>query len=465
MIPQTLYDKIFANHVVHQMDDQTFLLYIDCQLLHEVTSAQAFANLRLKQRKLWSPTANIAVPDHNIPTIERFTIQDAIAKQQILKLTENCKENGILLFDLADHRQGIVHIIGPEQGITLPGMTIVCGDSHTSTHGALGTIAMGIGTSEVEQVLATQCLIIKKPKNMRVLFEGSMPRGVYAKDLILALIGKMGTQGGTGFAIEYSGGVISDFSVEERMTLCNMSIEAGAPCGLTAVDETTLQYIKGKPFAPKEHLWQQAIQSWKKLKSDRGAYFDKEVRFFVSDLAPQVTWGTSPDMVVGINQKIPDPEQEPNLIKREHMNRALKYMGLKPALPVTQIPLEKIFIGSCTNARIEDLRVAASILKGHKISKKIKQALVVPGSGLIKKQAEEEGLDQIFKESGFEWRDPGCSMCLGMNPDRLSPGEHCASTSNRNFESRQGLGGRTHLCSPAMAAAASIAGHFIDIKE
>lgn len=461
----TLYDKIWQDHIVTSFEDGSSLLYIDCQLLHEVTSPQAFEGLKLNKRPLWSVQANVAVPDHNVPTDDRNVISDDIARIQIETLDKNCQEHNVLEFDLNDIRQGIVHVVGPEQGITLPGMTIVCGDSHTSTHGAFGAIAMGIGTSEVEHVMATQCLKANKLKNMRVWFNGKLPTGVYAKDMILALIGRIGTAGGTGHAIEFAGEAIANLTMEERMTICNMTIEAGARCGLIAVDETTINYVKDKPFAPKGAMWDKANAYWQHLHSDDGALFDQEVVIDASELEPQVSWGTSPEMVLGVNGSIPSPNDAKDAIQKEHIERAIAYMGLKPKQAIRDIPLDRVFIGSCTNSRIEDLRQAAGMIRGQKVAKTVKQAMVVPGSGLVKKQAEAEGLDKIFLEAGFEWRNPGCSMCLAMNPDKLEPGEHCASTSNRNFEGRQGQGGRTHLCSPATAAMAAIAGHFVDIRE
>lgn len=461
----TLYDKIWQNHVVSPLEDNLDLIYIDRHLLHEVTSPQAFDGLKMANRSVWRTSANLAVPDHNVPTQNRDAIEDPCSKEQIETLDKNCEEWGITEFKLHDQRQGIVHIVGPEQGATLPGMTIVCGDSHTSTHGAFATIAMGIGTSDVEHVLATQCLIQQKLKNMEVVFTGKLHHGVFAKDLILALIGQIGTAGGTGYAIEYRGPLIESMSMEERMTICNMTIEAGARCGLVAVDQTTLTYLKGKPFAPSGDNWQKACALWETLKTDQGAKFDKSVVIEAERIKPQVTWGTSPEMVIAVDQNIPDPQQIKDGAKRENYLKALEYMGLKANTPIQSIPLDKIFIGSCTNSRIEDLRIAASMVKGQQVSKSIKQALVVPGSGLVKIQAEAEGLDKIFKAAGFEWREAGCSMCLGMNPDQLSPKERCASTSNRNFEGRQGYQGRTHLVSPAMAAAAAIAGHFVDVSQ
>ena len=463
---QTLYDKLWNSHVVDQDDNGTCLLYIDRQLLHEVTSPQAFEGLRLAKRRPWRIDANLAVPDHNVPTDDRTVeIADPVSRLQVETLDRNCQEFGITEFTMNDPRQGIVHVIGPEQGATLPGMTIVCGDSHTATHGAFGSLAFGIGTSEVEHVLATQCLIQKKSKAMLIEVNGELPTGLTAKDIVLAIIGRIGTAGGTGYTIEFGGSTVRSLSMEGRMTICNMAIEAGARAGIIAVDQTTIDYIKGRPFAPSAQLWEQAVDNWLKLKSDPDAEFDRVVQIDARDLQPQVTWGTSPEMVVTIDDKVPNPADESDLIKREGMQSALKYMGLEPGTPMTQIYPDKIFIGSCTNGRIEDLRAAATVVKGRQLAKTIKQALVVPGSGLVKQQAETEGLDKIFIEAGFEWREPGCSMCLGMNNDRLAPGERCASTSNRNFEGRQGQGGRTHLVSPAMAAAAAVAGHFVDIRQ
>ncbi len=461
----TLYDKLWQSHQVKPLDDGRDLIYIDCQLLHEVTSPQAFEGLTLKKRTLWSPSSHVAVPDHNVPTDTRETIDDPIARKQIETLNVNCLEHNILEFSLNDIRQGIVHVIGPEQGITLPGMTIVCGDSHTSTHGAFACIAQGIGTSEVEHVLATQCLVQKKLKNMRVMFDGQLKPGVGAKDMILALIGRIGTAGGTGFAIEFAGKAIEALSMEERMSVCNMSIEAGARVGLIGFDQTTMNYIKGRPFAPSGSMWDRAVEHWQTLNSDEGASFDEQIHIDVSTIAPQITWGTSPEMVVEVGGVIPDPAMMNDLVKKEHATRALSYMGLTANQPVSEIPIDKVFIGSCTNSRIEDLRAAAQVIVGKKKHPSVKQAIVVPGSGLVKEQAEQEGLDVIFKAAGFEWRLPGCSMCLGMNPDQLDPKEHCASTSNRNFEGRQGMGGRTHLCSPTMAALAAIEGQFVDARE
>lgn len=466
MSAQTLYDKLWQSHVVHTESDGTTLLYIDRHLLHEVTSPQAFEGLRLAGRKPWRLSANLAVADHNVPTTGRAQgIADPISRLQVETLDDNCASFGITEFKMGDVRQGIVHVIGPEQGATLPGMTVVCGDSHTSTHGAFGALAHGIGTSEVEHVLATQCLLQKKSKAMLVRVEGLLGKGATAKDIALAVIGKIGTAGGTGYAIEFGGSAIRALSMEGRMTLCNMAIEAGARAGMVAVDDTTINYIKGRPFAPKADLWDQATAYWKTLVSDEGADFDAVVELDATALMPNVTWGTSPEMVTTVDGKVPDPAQESDPVKRAGMERALVYMGLQANMPMTQIAVDIVFIGSCTNSRIEDLRGAAKVAKGKHKAASVKQALVVPGSGLVKKQAEDEGLDRIFIEAGFEWRDPGCSMCLAMNADRLEPGERCASTSNRNFEGRQGPGGRTHLVSPEMAAAAAIAGHFVDVRD
>ncbi len=462
---KTLYDKLWDAHLVKDLGDGSALIYIDRHLIHEVTSPQAFEGLRMAGRKPWRLSANLAVPDHNVPTTDRHNIEDPVSKLQLQTLDENCATTGIIKFEINDPRQGIVHVIGPEQGASLPGMTIVCGDSHTSTNGALGALAFGIGTSEVEHVLATQCLVSQKAKNMLINVNGQVGRGVTAKDIILAIIGEIGTAGGTGFTIEYAGDAIRELSMEGRMTICNMSIEAGARAGMIAVDQKTIDYVRGKPFSPKGELWEKAIESWRNLKSDDDASFDKVVDINAADIQPQVTWGTSPEMVVAVGDRVPDPGSEADPVKQQGMMRALEYMDLKPGIPVTDIKLDKIFLGSCTNSRIEDLRAAAKVIKGHKIADNIKLAMVVPGSGLVKQQAEAEGLDKVFVGSGFEWREPGCSMCLGMNPDRLEPGERCASTSNRNFEGRQGQGGRTHLVSPAMAAAAAIAGHFVDVRS
>ena len=467
---RTLYDQLWDSHVVHAEADGTALLYIDRHLVHEVTSPQAFEGLKLAGRKPWRIGSVVATADHNTPTTgwERGIagIEDPIARLQVETLTANIKEYGAkAYFPFLDKRQGIVHVIGPEQGATLPGMTVVCGDSHTSTHGAFGCLAHGIGTSEVEHVLATQCLVTKKMKNMRVSVDGQLGRGVTAKDVALAIIGRIGTAGGSGCAVEFAGSVVRSLSMEGRMTLCNMAIEAGARAGMVAVDEVTIEYLKGRPFSPAGPEWDQAVATWKMLTSDADAKFDHEFKFEGRDIAPQVTWGTSPEMVVAVEASVPDPDKEKDPVKREGMERALAYMGLKPRTPMQEIMLDKVFIGSCTNSRIEDLRAAAAVAKGKKVASSIKVAMVVPGSGLVKAQAEKEGLDRVFRESGFEWREPGCSMCLAMNADRLEPGERCASTSNRNFEGRQGAGGRTHLVSPAMAAAAAIAGHFVDVRE
>ena len=466
MAGKTLYDKLWDAHVVRAEPDGTTLIYIDRHLVHEVTSPQAFEGLRIAGRKPWRTGSILAVPDHNVPTtgLEHGVI-DPVSRIQIETLDENCAEFGITEFKMSDVRQGIVHVIGPEQGATLPGMTVVCGDSHTSTHGAFAALAQGIGTSEVEHVLATQCLLQKKAKNMRISVDGALAPGITAKDIVLAIIGKIGTAGGTGYAIEFAGSAIRALSMAGRMTVCNMSIEAGARCGMVAVDDTTIPCLRDRPYAPKDTLWEQPVVAWRALKSDNDAIFDKEVQLNAADIKPQVTWGTSPEMVTTIDGRVPDPAQENDTVKRGGMERALTYMGLKPGTAITDIALDKIFIGSCTNARIEDLRAAANVLHGKKVAKTIKLAMVVPGSGLVKQQAEKEGLDKIFLDAGFEWRAPGCSMCLAMNADRLEPGERCASTSNRNFEGRQGQGGRTHLVSPAMAAAAAIAGHFVDVRS
>lgn len=466
MSAKTLYDKLWDAHVVRENDDGTSLIYIDRHLIHEVTSPQAFEGLKLAGRKPWRIDANLAVSDHNVPTTDRSEeIKDPVSRLQLQTLDDNCKEWNITQFGIHDPRQGIVHVIGPEQGASLPGMTIVCGDSHTSTHGGLGALAFGIGTSEVEHVLATQCLILKKSRNMLVRVNGQLIRGITAKDIILAIIGKIGTAGGTGYAIEFAGEAINSLSMEGRMTICNMAIEAGARAGFIAVDDKTIEYISGRPYAPAGRNWDKAINHWKTLHTDEGAHFDKVVELNALDIAPQVTWGTSPEMVVAVTDVVPDPEQQQDSVKKEGMINALKYMDLKPGTPISEIKIDRVFIGSCTNSRIEDIRAAAEVAKKGKVAANVSEALVVPGSGLVKAQAEQEGLDKIFIDAGFEWREPGCSMCLGMNPDRLKPGERCASTSNRNFEGRQGPGGRTHLVSPAMAAAAAIAGHFVDIRE
>lgn len=463
---QTLYDKLWDAHVVHQESDGTCLLYIDRHLVHEVTSPQAFEGLKLADRKPWRISANLAVADHNVPTTDRSKgIEDPISRLQVDTLDENCEKYGITEFRMNDRRQGIVHIIGPEQGATLPGMTVVCGDSHTSTHGAVGALAFGIGTSEVEHVLATQTLLMKKNKNMLIKVEGELPFGCTAKDLVLYIIGKIGTAGGTGYAIEFGGSTMRGLSVEGRMTVCNMAIEAGARSGMVAVDQKTIDYFRGRPYAPTGALWDQAVQYWKTLHSDEGASFDRVVEIDARQIKPQVSWGTSPEMVLAVDERVPDPDKEKDDVRRSGMERALEYMGLKPNTPLVDIKVDRVFIGSCTNARIEDLRDAAVVARGKRVASSVKQAMVVPGSGLVKMQAEKEGLDKIFLAAGFEWREPGCSMCLAMNPDKLSPEERCASTSNRNFEGRQGFKGRTHLVSPTMAAAAAIAGHFVDIRD
>jgi 3-isopropylmalate/(R)-2-methylmalate dehydratase large subunit len=465
---RTLYDKLWNEHVVCAEEDGTATLYIDRHLLHEVTSPQAFEGLSLAKRPVWRISANLAVSDHNVPTTDRSEgIADPISKLQVDTLDQNCASFGITQFKMNDLRQGIVHVIGPEQGATLPGMTVVCGDSHTSTHGAFGALAFGIGTSEVEHVLATQTLLMKKSKNMLVRVEGRLQPGSTAKDIVLAVIGKIGTAGGTGYTIEFAGEAIRNLSMEGRMTICNMAIEAGARAGLVAVDETTIEYIQGRPYAPSGEILRHAVQYWRTLHSDADAKFDQVVELRAEEIQPQVTWGTSPEMVLPISERIPDPEKERDPNKRSAMERALQYMNLTPNTLITSIPIDKVFIGSCTNSRIEDLRAAAKVVDrlGKKVSPSIKLAMVVPGSGLVKAQAEREGLDRVFKAAGFEWREPGCSMCLAMNSDRLEPGERCASTSNRNFEGRQGAGGRTHLVSPAMAAAAAIEGHFVDVRK
>ena len=466
MTSKTLYDKLWDAHVVRVEDDGTALLYIDRQLVHEVTSPQAFAGLRLAGRTPWRVDATLAVPDHNVPTTSRAAgIVDPVSRLQVETLDDNCAEFGITEFGMADPRQGIVHVIGPEQGATLPGMTVVCGDSHTSTHGAFGALAFGIGTSEVEHVLATQCLLQKKSKNMQVCVEGKVPAGVTAKDIVLAIIGRIGTAGGTGYAIEFAGEAIRDLSIEGRMTVCNMSIEAGARAGMVAVDDVTIDYLRDRPYAPQGEMRARAITAWRSLHSDEDAVFDAVVTLPAAEIAPQVTWGTSPEMVVSITDVVPDPRQQEDPVRREGMERALAYMDLRPGTPIKDIAIDKVFIGSCTNSRIEDLRAAAAVVEGRQVADSVLLALVVPGSGLVKRQAEAEGLDRIFTAAGFEWREPGCSMCLAMNADRLEPGERCASTSNRNFEGRQGRGGRTHLVSPALAAAAAITGHFADVQD
>jgi len=462
---RTLYDKIWKEHIVHQQDDGVTLLYVDRHLIHEVTSPQAFEGLRLSKRKVRKPNLTLAVADHNVPTTNRSRgIEDQDSRIQVEVLEKNCKEFGIELFDMQDKRQGIVHIIGPEQGFTQPGTVIVCGDSHTATHGAFGALAFGIGTSEVEHVLATQTLIQKKSKNFRINVTGKLPIGVTSKDVILQTIGRIGTAGGTGMVIEYAGSVIENLNIEQRMTICNMSIEAGARAGLIAPDKKTIQYLKDKPMSPKKTNWDKAVEYWSKLKSDPEAKFDQEVEIKGDDISPMVTWGTSPQDVISVTGSVPDPEMEKDENRKTSMNRSLNYMGLKPNTKIVDIKVDRIFIGSCTNGRIGDLRDAAKIIKGKKIAEHV-NAMVVPGSGLVKQQAEEEGIDKIFKEAGFDWREPGCSMCLAMNADKLNPKERCASTSNRNFEGRQGRGGRTHLVSPAMAAAAAIDGHLTDVRK
>ncbi len=467
---RTLYDKLWDDHVVHREDDGTCLIYIDRHLVHEVTSPQAFEGLRMAGRTPWRTSSVVATADHNTPTTgwDRGLagIADPTSREQVVTLDANIKAFGIqTYFPFLDRRQGIVHVIGPEEGATLPGMTVVCGDSHTSTHGAFGCLAFGIGTSEVEHVLATQTLNAKKMRNMLVHVEGALPRGVTAKDVALAVIGRIGTAGGTGFAIEFAGGTISALSMEGRMTLCNMAIEAGARAGMVAVDDTTLDYLKGRPLAPTGADWDRAVAWWRTLRSDPGAKFDAVVQIDATAIKPHVTWGTSPEMVLTIDDRVPDPDKEKDPVRREGMERALQYMGLKPNTPIADVHVDKVFIGSCTNSRIEDLRAAAAVVRGRRRAANVKLAMVVPGSGLVKRQAEAEGLDRIFRAAGFEWREPGCSMCLAMNADRLEPGERCASTSNRNFEGRQGAGGRTHLVSPAMAAAAAIEGHFVDVRR
>ncbi|MDR5867016.1 3-isopropylmalate dehydratase large subunit [Halomonas koreensis] len=471
MAGQTLYDKLWSQHLVKERDDGTALIYIDRQLLHEVTSPQAFEGLRLAGRKPWRIDANLATPDHNVPTTlkERAEgnagIEDPVSLIQVQTLDDNCNEFGIEEYRINDPRQGIVHVVGPEQGATLPGMTVVCGDSHTATHGAFAALAHGIGTSEVEHVLATQCLLAQKMKNMQVRVEGELGAGVTAKDIVLAIIGEIGTAGGTGYAIEFAGSAIRELSMEGRMTVCNMAIEAGARVGLIAVDDTTIDYLKGRHYAPSAEQWEAAVADWRELISDADAEFDKVVTLDAAAIEPQVSWGTSPEMVTGVGGEVPDPAEAADETARSGVTRALEYMGLAPKQKITAIRLDKVFIGSCTNSRIEDLREAAKVARGRKVADSIKLAMVVPGSGLVKRQAEAEGLDKVFLEAGFEWREPGCSMCLAMNADKLGAGEHCASTSNRNFEGRQGFGGRTHLVSPAMAAAAAIAGHFVDVRQ
>lgn len=465
-VARTLYDKLWDAHVVREAADGSSLLYIDRHLLHEVTSPQAFEGLKQAGRQPWRLNANLAVVDHNVPTVGRECgIADPIARVQVETLDQNAREYGLTYFDLRDRRQGIVHVVGPEQGASLPGMTVVCGDSHTSTHGAFACLAQGIGTSEVEHVLATQTLVARKSKSMLVQVDGRLPRGVTPKDVALGIIARIGTAGGTGHAIEFAGSVFRGMSMEGRMTVCNMAIEAGARSGMVAVDEVTLSYLKGRPMSPRGEHWDAAVRYWRTLRSDEGARFDKVVRIDASEFMPFVTWGTSPEMVVGIEDRVPDPEREKDTVRREGMERALQYMGLQPNMPMTSIRIDKVFIGSCTNSRIEDLREAAAVVRGRHRADNVRLAMVVPGSGTVKLQAEAEGLHHVFREAGFEWRDPGCSMCLAMNADRLSPGERCASTSNRNFEGRQGAGGRTHLVSPAMAAAAGVFGHFVDVRR
>lgn len=467
MKAQTLYEKLWNSHIVQEQADGTVLLYIDCHLVHEVTSPQAFEGLKLAHRPLWREQSIVATADHNTPTDHWDEgITDPISKLQVNTLDKNIREFGVeKYYPFKNINQGIVHVVGPEQGATLPGMTVVCGDSHTSTHGAFGALAHGIGTSEVEHVMATQCITAKKSKTMLIKIDGALKTGITAKDIALYIIGQIGTAGGTGYAIEFGGETIRNLSMEGRMTLCNMAIEAGARSGLVAVDQTTIDYIKDRHFAPQGELWDQAVSYWHTLVSDEGAHFDKTYHFNAADIEPQVTWGTSPEMVIAVNQHIPDPAAETDPVKREGMQRALQYMGLTAGTPVNEIPVDVVFIGSCTNGRIEDLRIAASVAEGHHKADNVKRVLIVPGSGLVKQQAEAEGLDKIFTAAGFEWREPGCSMCLAMNADRLQPQERCASTSNRNFEGRQGNGGRTHLVSPAMAAAAAIAGHFTDVRQ
>ncbi len=467
MAAQTLYDKIWASHLVDTQTDGTCLIYIDRHLVHEVTSPQAFEGLRMTGRKVRRPDATLAVPDHNVPTTperKQGIIKDETSRIQVQTLADNAEEFGITHYAMDDRRQGIVHIVGPEQGFTQPGMTIVCGDSHTSTHGAFGSLAFGIGTSEVEHVLATQTLIQRRAKNMRVAVNGKLPAGVTAKDITMAIIGKIGTAGGTGYVIEYTGDAIMGLSMEGRMTVCNMAIEAGARAGLIAPDETTFAYLKGRPLAPTGANWDKAVSYWKTLPSDPGAKYDAEVVINAADIIPQVTWGTSPEQVLPITANVPNPANEPDIEKKHSIERALEYMGLTAGQPLNEVPIDKVFIGSCTNGRIEDLRAAAQMAQGKHVNKSVKLAMVVPGSGLVKEQAEKEGLDKIFLAAGFEWREPGCSMCLAMNADRLEPGERCASTSNRNFEGRQGRGGRTHLVSPAMAVAAAVTGKLTDVR-
>ncbi|MCP3665554.1 MAG: 3-isopropylmalate dehydratase large subunit [Gammaproteobacteria bacterium] len=466
MSNKTLYDKLWEDHVVRTDEDGTALLYIDRHLVHEVTSPQAFEGLRLAGRKPWRPGATIATPDHNVPTLNRAQgIDDPIARLQVETLGQNCQEFGITEFGMDDIRQGVIHVMGAEQGVVLPGMTVVCGDSHTATHGAFGALAFGIGTSEVEHVLATQCLIQKKSRSMRVQIDGQIGNGVTGKDIVLAVIGEIGTAGGTGYVIEFVGEAIRSLSMEGRLSVCNMAIEAGARAGIVAVDQTTIDFVKEMPYTPKGAEWDRAVEVWQNLHSDEGAVFDKIITIDGAKIQPQVSWGTSPEMVQPVTGQVPNPDRESDSVKADGMRRALDYMGLKADTPISEIRPDHVFIGSCTNGRIEDLRAAAEVVNGRKVADNIVQALVVPGSGLVKKQAEEEGLDKVFIEAGFEWREPGCSMCLAMNADRLESGDRCASTSNRNFEGRQGQGGRTHLVSPAMAAAAAVTGHFVDVRE
>ncbi len=465
MAGKTLYDKLWDAHIVRVDADGTALLYIDRHLVHEVTSPQAFEGLKLAGRQPWRLDSMVAMPDHNTPTDPGFTvIADPVSRLQVETLDANARDLNLRYFPIGDVRRGIVHVVGPEQGATLPGMTVVCGDSHTATHGAFGALAFGIGTSEVEHVMAAQCLIQKKSKAMLIRVDGQVGPGVTAKDIVLAIIGRIGTAGGTGYAVEFGGSAVQALSMEGRMTVCNMAIEAGARVGMVAVDETTIEYVKGRPLAPKGELWERAVAAWRELHSDPDAVFDQVVTVDAAAIKPQVTWGTSPEMTAAVDERIPDPALEADSVKRAGMEQALRYMGLQPNTPISAITLDRVFIGSCTNGRIEDLRSAAAVIQGRKVAASVKQALVVPGSGLVKQQAEAEGLDQIFTAAGFEWREPGCSMCLAMNADRLLPGEHCAATSNRNFEGRQGQGGRTHLVSPAMAAAAALAGRFVDVR-
>ncbi len=471
MAGKTLYDKLWDAHLVKQRDDGSALIYIDRHIIHEVTTPQAFEGLRMAGRKPWRVDSILATPDHNVPTTQKERaagvagIEDPVSKIQVQTLDDNCEEFGIVEFKINDDRQGIVHVVGPESGACLPGMTIVCGDSHTATDGALGALAHGIGTSEVEHVMATQCLVAQKMKNLLIKVNGQLGAGVTAKDVVLAIIGEIGTAGGTGYAMEFGGQVFRDMSIEGRMTVCNMAIEAGARAGMVAVDDKTIDYVKGRDFAPKAEQWDAAVAVWQDLHSDADAAFDKVVEIDGSAIKPQVSWGTSPEMVLPVDAAVPSPADEADAVKKEGIERALEYMGLQAGQAITDIKVDRVFVGSCTNSRIEDMRAAAAVIKGRKVAANVKQALIVPGSGLVKAQAEREGLDKIFIEAGMEWRQPGCSMCLAMNADKLGEGEHCASTSNRNFEGRQGYGGRTHLVSPAMAAAAAIAGHFVDVRN